>query len=711
MNQKKLDGFRVGVDIGGTFTDIVLLGPDGEAHTKKVLSTPENYGRAVVEGLRQVCAENAVDISAIQEVVHGSTIVTNAIIELTGAKVGLITTKGFRDVLEIGRGRMPVIYDLSWVKPVPLVPRDLRFEVDERINSQGDIVRPLDMKEVNAVIDRLLACNIESIAVCLINSPTNPIHERRIGEILSKRAPHLFVSLSTEVMPMIMEYERTSETALNAYVMPVVSSYMKRLRGDLKDAGCRAPVYIMQSSGGMVSPESSVQRPIEIIECGPAAGVVGAAHVADRQGIKNLITFDMGGTTAKASIVENGAFTRSAEYEVGGRIHKPSRLLKGGGYIVRVPSIDIAEVGTGGGSIVHSDIGGALHIGPRSAGADPGPACYGRGGSEPTLTDADLILGYINPNHLCGGEFPLDPDRAQEAIEQTVARTLGKNAFEAAFDVHILANAYMMRAIRAVSSERGRDPRKFWLYAFGGAGPVHAAGVAAGLGIDTVVLPPAPGVFSAHGLLCAEIERHYARHLSLPWSAAVLDDVNRVFDEMIAEAAASAAVWGGGRSRKPKTERLLDLQYEGQGSCLSIRAPTGKLTVKKLDAIARAFEDEHRKTYGHVLSGLGIRLMALRLTARLSSSRPSPTVVTKTISSPAKARASTMTRAAYWGPAQGSIETPVMSFDALGFEPIAGPVLIDCYDTTIVVPPNATIVAGEWGNAVLTVAGKEGKGG
>ncbi|MDP6786215.1 MAG: hydantoinase/oxoprolinase family protein [Rhodospirillales bacterium] len=699
--RRRRAGYRIGVDIGGTFTDIILLGPGGELATKKILSTPDDYSRAVVEGAKLLCDENGIGPSRIEQVIHGTTVVTNAVIELAGAKVGLITTKGFRDVLEIGRGRNPDLFNLAWRKPPPLVSRRLRLEVDERINGKGEIVRPLDKKGTKAAVRRLLDQGVEAIAVCLINSPVNTVHEERIAKMIRKQAPDIHMSVSHQVMPMIMEYERTSETVLNAYVMPLATRYLLRLESRIRDAGFEAPLYIMQSNGGMIMPQTAAQRPVEIMECGPAAGVVGAAYLARRQGISNMITYDMGGTTAKASMVEDGRFSRSAEYEVGGGINQTSGLMKGYGYVVRVPSIDIAEMGAGGGSLLRIDVGGALHVGPESAGADPGPVCYDRGGTSPTLTDADIVLGYINPEHLCGGDMPLDAEKAFIAIRDMIADPLGKDPYEAAYGAYLLANANMMRAIRAVSSERGRDPRKFGLYAFGGAGPVHATGVAAGLGIRTVVIPPEPGVYSAFGLLTANIERHYTRSFAHPWDDDVVDPLNRVFGEMTEEAQSTVAAWGGRPSAKPSIERMADMEYAGQTTRLTIPVPNRRIGKKGLAALARAFEDEHLTTYGHKFQDHAIRVAALRLTAVVASPKPSQTKVA-TKRRPAPLAAGRMRRA-YWGPEHGFIETPVRRLDGLGSRPVPGPLLVDGYDATIVVPPGSTIKQGEWGNAVITI--------
>ncbi len=695
------NSFRVGIDIGGTFTDIIFISEDGVVFTKKVLSTPDDYARGIVTGMQEIIRDHGLNVSDIEEVIHGSTIVTNACIELTGAKIGVIATRGFRDILEIGRGRMPVMYDLTWIKPPPLAPRYLRVEVDERINANGETVLPLDIKSAEAAIDKLVSLDVESIAVCLYNSPKNPAHEQKIGELIKRRAPHIYVSLSTEVMPLIKEYERTSETAVNAYVMPLVATYLRSLRQRLTEAGVNTPLYIMQSSGGMITPEVAAERPIEIIECGPAAGVVGCAYLAKQQNIGNLITFDMGGTTTKSSIVENGEYTRSSEYEVGGGIHRASRLLKGKGYVVRVPSIDIAEIGSGGGSILRVDTGGALHIGPESAGAVPGPACYNLGGTKPTLTDVNLVLGYLNQNYLVGGELALDPQKAFQVIEEKVAKPLGMNVIEAAYGAYSIANANMLRAIRAVSSERGRDPREFILYSFGGAGALHAVGVAKGLEIKQVIVPPTPGVCSAFGLTCADIERHYARSFSHIWEPSILEELNQTFEKMVTEAITSVEVWGGRQKVMPHIEKLVDLKYEGQSWELSIPVLEGKLGATELVKATGDFEAEHEKTYGHRLSGYTLQAVALRLVATIPTKR---VTISHIIGGAGKTKMQAPEkRKAYWGREYGFIDTPVLVLEQLKQDPIEGPILVDCYDTTIVIPPDATIATGDWGNLIIDI--------
>ena len=503
--------FRVGVDIGGTFTDIVLLDRVGGVISKKVASSVEDYALAIVEGLEALFSRYGVAPDAIDEILHGTTVASNAVLERSGARVGLITSRGFRDVLELRNLRMPRLYDLTWEKPLPLVERYLRVTVDERVNAAGEVVHPLDPEDARRALRRLLDEGIEAIAVCLINSYANPCHERLVAELAEEIAPSLPCCASFDVLPEIKEYERTSTTVVNSYVLPIVGRYLQSLREAFDARGIGAPVLVMQANGGLTPAAGAATRPVDIIESGPAAGVVGARAIVRRSGVENAISFDMGGTTAKASLIESGEYTRSREYSVGGGIIAGSRLLTGGGYLLGVPAIDLAEVGAGGGSILWVDSGGSLQAGPRSAGASPGPACYGLGGEAPTVTDANVVLGYLNPSFLCGGEVKIDAGRSRGAIESKIAGPLGLALEHAAWAARQVAVANMIRAIRAVSSERGRDPRSYVLFAFGGNGALFAAGMAAELGMKRVIVPPAAGLFSAFGLLHADIEHHFSR--------------------------------------------------------------------------------------------------------------------------------------------------------------------------------------------------------
>ena len=566
--------YRAGVDIGGTFTDIVLLGSDGTVHTKKISSSTGNYAQAIVDGLSEVFSETGLSGAAIDEIRHGTTVASNAILEHKGARVGLITTKGFRDVLEIRTLRMPKLYDIGWTKPEPLVERYLRKVVDERIDHRGKVERALDPADAERAVDALLAEKVEAIAVCLLNSFANPVHEAMLKEIIVAKAPHLPRSLSFEVLPEIKEYERTSTTVINAYVMPIVATYLRALRKGLDAGGIPARLLLMQSNGGLTTDGAAAERPMNIIESGPAGGVVGAQALARAKDLDRIITFDMGGTTAKASMVEHGEVARAQEYAVGAGIMIGSRLLTGAGYTLKVPAIDLAEVGAGGGSHVWIDGGGALQAGPESAGASPGPVCYDQGGTEPTITDANVLLGYINPAHLVGGALKLNAEKARSVFAEKIAKPLGLPIERAAYGAHLIVASNMIRAIKAVSTERGRDPRDFALFAFGGNGPLFAAGMAASLGINRVVVPPSAGLFSSFGLLYADVEHHYARTFRRLLRQADLGEIAAAWDALAKQASDQLAAEGftGERAR---LRRSAALHYKGQSYELTVPVPDG----------------------------------------------------------------------------------------------------------------------------------------
>jgi N-methylhydantoinase A len=689
--------FRVGVDIGGTFTDLVFLDPSGRLHTKKVSSTVDDYARAIIDGLGEVFRDTGITGADIAEVLHGTTVASNAVLEQKGARTGLITTRGFRDVLEIRRLRMPRLYDLTWEKPVPLVERYLRQEVTERIDAHGAIQTPLDLAGVEEALERLRREGIEALAVCLINSYANPSHEEQIKALVNRHAPDLVACYSVEVLPEIREYERTSTTVINAYVMPIVRRYLATLREGLDGVGVSTPLLIMQSNGGLMTDAAAAAHPIHIIESGPAAGVVGAQALARRIGLGKLITFDMGGTTAKASIVEDGEVTRAAEYQVGGGIMLGSRLLSGAGYLLRVPAIDLAEVGAGGGSVVWIDPGGALQVGPRSAGASPGPLCYDLGGTEPTITDANVILGYLNPARLAGGAVKLNATRAHEVFEEKVARPLGMPLVEAARGAHLIAASNMMRAIRAVSSERGRDPREYTLFAFGGNGPLFAAGMGEQLEMRRIVVPPAPGLFSSFGLLYADVEHHYVR----TWRTLVRDaDPARLGDLMRRmEASARAQLTSEGFPEdRVGLRRSADCRYQGQSFELTVSVTDGPLDAGALAALAEAFGREHERTYGHRAgSEEPVEIVNLRVVAHGASDRPR---VPERIRIDRPGGGDRPTRRVYFGAGLGWRDTPILDRPALA-TPRDGPCVIEEYDATCVVPPGARATLDAYGNIAI----------
>ncbi|MFN0305836.1 MAG: hydantoinase/oxoprolinase family protein [Burkholderiales bacterium] len=691
--------FRVGVDIGGTFTDIVLLGSDGSVHTKKISSSVDNYARAIVDGLTEVFREQSLGGKAVEEIRHGTTVASNAILEHKGARVGLITTKGFRDVLEIRTLRMPRLYDIGWTKPIPLVERYLRRVVDERVDFRGKVERALDTADAERQVDALLSEKVEAIAICLLNSFTNPSHELAIKEIVRRKAPDLLLSVSCEVLPEIKEYERTSTTVVNAYVMPTVSRYLRALRRGLDEAGISARLLLMQSNGGLTTDIAAAERPMNIIESGPAGGVVGAQALARAKGLPKIITFDMGGTTAKASMVEDGVVTRASEYSVGAGIMIGSRLLTGAGYTLKVPAIDLAEVGAGGGSLVWIDAGGSLQIGPESAGAHPGPVCYGTGGTIPTITDANVVLGYINPHHLVGGALKLHAAKARDVFQQTIARPLGMSNEQAAYGAHQIAASNMIRAIKAVSTERGRDPREFALFAFGGNGPLFACGMAESLGMTSVVVPPSAGLFSSFGLLYADVEHHYARTFRRLLRNSDLREIDLAWNEL-ADQAASQLATEGFNGESVRILRTASLHYAGQSFELSVSVPTGRIDDKMAAYLEEAFGKEHEKTYGHRAGpDEPVELVVIQVVGQgLRAGTSVPEKVLSTREEPVPPAP----RRAYFGARHGWIETPVLRRSDLETSRV-GPMIVEEYDATCVIPPGARASLDSGGNIVIAL--------
>ena len=689
--------YRLGVDIGGTFTDVVLTTESGGLAVRKILSTPEDYAKGVIAGARAALADLDVAAAGSSEVVHATTVATNAILERAGARCVLITTAGFRDVLEIGRLRIPELFNLFYDKRPVLVPRDRIIEVEERINHQGEVVTALGQDEIERAVEAAIAAEPESVAVCLLNSYTNPAHERAVADALRARAPDLDISVSTDILPRIGEFERTSTTAINAYVQPTVRRYVDSLAALLRKDTIDGPLLIMQSGGGLMSADRAAREPVNMIESGPAAGVLAARHFIAGMGLKNAVTFDMGGTTAKASIIENGEFLKTTEYEVGGHMSATTRLTGGGGYPITVPAIDIAEVGAGGGSIVWLDSGGSLRVGPQSSGAAPGPVCYGAGGEQPTVTDANLILGYLNPARIAGGAIKVLPEPARAALESQIAGPLGLDLADAAYGVHLIANSEMIGAIRAVSTQRGRDVRDFALVAFGGCGPAHAAQLAREMDISTVVVPPSPGLFSAFGLLTTELEFQRTRTLyadadtlatgtRLPEVLAALKA--EIEDEFSREAGDAAFAF----------EVSADMRYWGQSFDLPITAPADLGPAELVKTLLDRFEIEHENTYGQRAENERVVIAALRLIGRVPAATNG---IGAGVSSGAVEPEGS--RDAWFGPDLGWMACPVVGRGAVPNEGREGPLLIEEYDSVIVVPPGCSARGDPSGSVVITV--------
>jgi N-methylhydantoinase A len=684
-------GYRCGVDIGGTFTDLVMLGDDGTIHTRKVLSTPRDYGDGIIAGVASALDELAVGADAVSDLVHATTVATNIILEQKGARTALVTTAGFRDVLEMRRLRIPVLYDLQYRKPPPLVPRRLRFEVDERMGPKGIAWRLLDEAGVHALAERIAAEGVEAIAVSLLHAYANPAHERRVAAILQQRlGADVFITCSSDILLEIREYERTSTAVVNAYVGPAVGRYVETLIRRLRDSGLRGPVQVMQSGGGIMPAEIAARKPAQIVESGPAAGVIACARLAQRCGHPDAISFDMGGTTAKAAMVENGEPARTTEYEVGAGINLSSKLVKGGGYPIKLPFIDVSEIGAGGGSIVAIDEAGSLRVGPQSAGSDPGPVCYGRGGRSATLTDCFLLLGYINPTGLAGGSVPIEIEPARRAFMSQVAEPLGLPLLEACFGVYELAAATMTRAVKAVSTYRGRDPRRFALIAFGGNGPVVASAIARALEMPVVIIPPAPGVFSAAGLLFSAVEREFMRTVFCRVTTmrpGLLDDA---FARLEAEAIAELTAEGQDRASLT-LRRFGDFRYAGQAYELSVPFDAA------LPNAIEAFHVEHERTYGYRSESESVDLVNVKVLAAVARRGPAEESLARLV--PAAAPSATATRRlAYFGRDHGLVDTAVIARAALAADPRPGPFIIEEYDATCVVPPGATARLDDLGN-------------
>ena len=693
-----MSSYRIGIDIGGTFTDIVLLDGNGGVISKKISSSVENYALAIVEGLEAVFAEHGIAPDEVAEIMHGTTVASNTILQLAGARVGLVTSKGFRDVLELRNLRMPRLYDLTWEKPPPLVERYLRVVVDERVNAAGEVVRPLARDDARRAVRRLLHEGVEAIAICLVNSYANPAHEHLVAEVVEELAPGLSCCASFDVLPEIKEYERTSTTVVNTYVLPIVERYLETLREGLDTQDISAPLLIMQSNGGLTPAAEAAAKPVNIVESGPAAGVVGARAIARQAALENVISFDMGGTTAKASLIERGEYTRTREYSVGGGIMAGSRLLTGGGYLLNVPAIDLAEVGAGGGSIIHIDTGGSMQVGPRSAGARPGPVCYGLGGQTPTVTDASVVLGHLNPEFLCGDELAIDAEASRRVLAQAVARPLGLSLEHAAWGARQVAIANMIRAIRAVSSERGRDPRDYALFAFGGNGAMFASGMAEELGMKGIVVPPAAGLFSAFGLLYAEIEHHYSRTVRRVLHDADPASIDTVYRELEAQAEAQLAADGFDPAHRACTRSAM-LHYQGQIYELEVAMPAARIDRTALDTLAESFGREHERTYGHRAGAAEpVELVTAQVLGRGLSERPRvPDHLRLTGRDPTL----TGSRRAYFGRTHGWIDTPVVARTTLahGGE---GPCIVEEYDSTCLVPPGMRARVDARGNLVLS---------
>ena len=605
--------YRVGIDIGGTFTDMLWVGEDGVAVIGKTLTTPGDPSLAVENALRTVLQASSAK-SERGTLIHGTTLVTNALIERKGAPTALLTTVGFRDAVEIGREHRYELYDLNLDLPKPLVPRHLRFDVPERIAADGALIQALDEKFLRRLVSELSAKGIKAIAVSYLNSFRNPVHERRTAEIIGEVAPHIRVSLSSEVVAEIREFQRTSTTVANVYVQERVANYLAQLQARLDQIGFVGNFFIMLSSGGIATRDTASRFPVRLLESGPAAGALAAAQAGLLSGHRDLLSFDMGGTTAKLCVIEDGQPAKTHEFEVD-RVY---RFRKGSGLPVRIPVIDMIEIGAGGGSIARIDSLGLLKVGPDSSGADPGPVCYGLGGTEPTVTDADLVLGYLDADYFLGGKMQLDVEGARTALAR-LGTKLGMSVEQAAWGIHQIVNENMANAARAHLGERGKDPRRMPMYAFGGAGPVHGYRVAEILRLPAIISPFGAGVGSTFGLLSAPlafdfVRSAYSRLDQLDWGFA-----NRLLDEM-AEEGRGVLERSGLSAEQISYKRSADMRYVGQGHEVAVMLPDGVLSAEHLSRISKLFNDAYRALYGREGPDVPLEVINWRVVA--SGPRP-----------------------------------------------------------------------------------------
>ena len=604
--------YRLGCDIGGTFTDFVLLNDEtGEIRINKCLTTPKDPSDAVEEGIKEMLTKTPGFVGQLDEVIHGTTLVINSIIERKGAKTGLIATKGFRDVLELAREKRYDTYDIFAVYPEPLVPRPLRLEVDERITSDGRILKKLDPEEVKQVLKKLIDMGIESLAVCLINSFENPTHELIIKDIVLKEAPELSLSISYEVLPQIREYERTSTTVTNAYVKPLTGSYLARLSGRLESLGSTGKLFIMLSSGGITSADTAKEFPVRVIESGPTAAVISAVYFGKMFDVKDIFCFDMGGTTAKSCLIQKGEPGVVSTFEVG-RVH---RFKKGSGLDIQVPVVDLMEIGAGGGSIARISKIGLLQVGPDSSGADPGPICYGLGGTEPTVTDADLCLGYLDPNYFLGGEMKIDKESAQRAIEEKIAKPLGVTLIEATWGIHDLINETMAGAAKTHIAEKGGNPKIVTVCAFGGAGPVHAYGLARKLEAPRILVPPIAGVGSALGFFTAPRAFDLVRSHKVGIQDADFTEIEKLFQDMESEGA--TILQKAGTIENITYERLLDMRFVGQGAETNVPIPNRDFSQMAREEMRRLFDQKYQTLYGRTYLESPAEFVSFRVRASL----------------------------------------------------------------------------------------------
>jgi N-methylhydantoinase A len=685
----------LGIDIGGTFTDIIVFDQTtGQVHKAKELTTHDDPARGVLIGVRKALSGTDVNVPAsdIYRTVHATTLFTNSLIERKGAVTGLLTTEGFRDALEIGRERKYELYDINIAKPEPLAPRDLRREAAERIGAQGEVVTPLDETPMLGAVKDLADAGVESLAIVFLHAYANPAHEKAAIAAIEKAYPDLYLSASHVVSPEIREYERTSTTVINAFVKPLAERYIERLASEIAALGADAPFFMMLSNGGLTHVAEAKDKPVQLLESGPAAGALVGAYFGSQAGEDNVLAFDMGGTTAKLALVEGGEPHVAYHFEAA----REKRFIEGSGMPVNISTIELIEIGAGGGSIAHVDALGLLKVGPQSSGSQPGPACYGQGGEAATVTDADMLLGYLNADYFAGGSMQIDTAAAKAAMAK-LAGPLGLGETEVAWGIHDVVNENMASAARVHIAERGKDPRSFTLLATGGAGPVHAFYVARKLGLKRVLCPVAAGVASALGLLIAPARIDRVTTVAVQWDAIDWTALEAEYRALETDAASVIAETGLDAEAAEVT-RLADMRYVGQGFEVVVTLPAGPYSAASADAIEQAFTDTYRRTFSRTPPEGKIEIINIRVSLRASV--PGPGIA---FSVPEGGTVEPKaTRKVYFPEAGAFVETNVYDRAALPVDvKVEGPAIVEEAESTLVVGPNATMHADATGNLIV----------
>jgi N-methylhydantoinase A len=695
--------YRFGFDIGGTFTDFVLIDTQsGQISSYKSLTTPHEPAKAVLEGWKTLLETVDAQPSEVDTAIHGTTLITNALIERKGAVTALVTTQGFSDVLDTQKEMRYDIYDLHALPVDHLVPRPLRFEVEERMDSFGEVLKPLNatnLDEMKKLLDDAgVLDQVEAVAVCFLHAFINPIHEQAVRTWLSTHLPKASISVSSDIAPQIREYERMSTTVCNAYVQPLTTRYLHQLDRELKANGFEHTLYLMLSSGGITTIDTATKFPVRLIESGPAAGALVAVFYGNLIGEKNLVSFDMGGTTAKMCLIENGQPAMSNTFEIA----RVNRFKRGSGLPVRVPTIELIEIGAGGGSIARVDKLGLLKVGPESAGADPGPACYGLGGKKPTVTDANLLLGYLNPEFFLGGRMSLEGQAAEDAIRTSIAEPMGLSVTEAAYGIYRVVNENMISATRVHTAERGADPRRLRLVAFGGAGPMHAHAIASALKMKGYICPASAGVASALGFLTAPAAFEFAQTFIATLTQDTLAQLDVVYRRLEIEGQ-NTLLEAGVKEGEMIFTRQADLRHVGQGYDITVTLPFSTLASQSLEHdLKPLFFKQYEAIYGHAHRHLGVEITTCRLTA----SGPRPKVLLKEIEhhGGSSSQAIKGYRRAYFTELGGFVDTPLYQRSKLapgiGFE---GPAIVEEVDSTAVIGPNTSVTVDSFANLVVTL--------